>query len=71
MPNGNRKLGFENGQTYLGRLTDLGVRRTAADIDPFWRELKVIFDQSLLSRNASIEVLGSHHLGHVDLTPII
>jgi hypothetical protein len=27
----------------VNRLTDLGVRRTAADIDPFWRELKVIF----------------------------
>lgn len=39
--------GSKNGQAYLGRLADLGVRRTAADLDPLRGELEAIFEREL------------------------
>ena len=45
MPNGIRKPGVENGEAYLARLADLGVRRTAADLDPLRGEARSeVFD---------------------------
>jgi len=37
----------KNGQAYLGRLADLGTRRTAADLDPLRGELETIFEREL------------------------
>lgn len=37
----------KDGQAYLGRLADLGVRRTAADLDPLRGELEAIFEREL------------------------
>jgi len=37
----------KNGQAYLGRLADLGVRRTAADLNPLRGELETIFEREL------------------------
>lgn len=39
--------GSKNGETYLGRLADLGVRRTAADLDPLRSELEKLFEREL------------------------
>lgn len=39
--------GSKNGETYLGRLADLGVRRTAADLDPLRGELEKLFEREL------------------------
>jgi len=39
--------GTPDGQAYLGRLEQLGVRRTAADLDPLRRELEEIFEREL------------------------
>jgi hypothetical protein len=39
--------GSKNGETYLGRLADLGVKRTAADLDPLRGELEAIFEREL------------------------
>jgi hypothetical protein len=39
--------GMPDGRTYLERLANLGVRRTAADFDPLRRELEDIFEQGL------------------------
>jgi len=39
--------GSKNGETYLARLADLGVRRTAADFDPLRGELETIFAREL------------------------
>ncbi len=37
----------KDGQAYLGRLADLGVRRTAADFDTLRRELEGLFESEL------------------------
>lgn len=39
--------GSKNGETYLGRLAELGVKRTAADLDPLRSELEAIFEREL------------------------
>jgi hypothetical protein len=39
--------GSKNGEAYLGRLADLGVRRTAADLDPLRSELEKLFEREL------------------------
>jgi hypothetical protein len=39
--------GSKNGEAYLARLADLGVRRTAADLDPLRSELEKIFEREL------------------------
>jgi len=49
VPSGIRKPGIENRQAYLGRLADLGVRRTASDLSPLRGELEGIFDWGLPS----------------------
>lgn len=42
----------KDGQAYLGRLADLGVRRTAADLDPLRGELEKIFERELSGAGA-------------------
>ena len=42
----------KDGQTYLGRLADLGVRSTAADLDPLRSELEKIFERELSGAGA-------------------
>jgi len=44
--------GSKNGETYLGRLADLGVRRTAADLDPLRGELEKLFERELSGAGA-------------------
>jgi hypothetical protein len=44
--------GSKNGETYLGRLADLGVRRTAADLDPLRGELEKLFERELSGTGA-------------------
>jgi hypothetical protein len=39
--------GSKNGEAYLGRLAELGVKRTAADLDPLRSELEAIFEREL------------------------
>jgi hypothetical protein len=39
--------GSKNGEAYLGRLADLGVRRTAADLNPLRGELEKILEQTI------------------------
>jgi len=38
---------FSDGRAYLERLADLGVKRTAADLDPLRGELEAIFEREL------------------------
>ena len=45
--------GSKNGETYLGRLADLGVKRTAADLDPLRGELEKIFERELSGAGAN------------------
>jgi hypothetical protein len=45
--------GSKNGETYLGRLADLGVRRTAADLDPLRGELEKLFERELSGAGAT------------------
>lgn len=44
--------GSKNGEAYLGRLADLGVKRTAADLDPLRSELEKIFERELSGTGA-------------------
>lgn len=44
--------GSKNGEAYLGRLADLGVRRTAADLDPLRGELEKLFERELSGTGA-------------------
>ena len=44
--------GSKNGEAYLGRLADLGVKRTAADLDPLRGELEKIFERELSGTGA-------------------
>ena len=39
--------GSKNGEAYLGRLAELGVKRTAADLNPLRSELEAIFEREL------------------------
>jgi hypothetical protein len=44
---GNNWKEFTDGRSYLERLANLGVRRTAADLDPLRGELETIFEREL------------------------
>jgi hypothetical protein len=43
----------KNGQAYLGRLADLGVRRTAADLSPLRRKLEGLFEREFSGTDAA------------------
>jgi hypothetical protein len=47
--------GAPDGRTYLERLANLGVRRTATDFDPLRRELEEIFEQGLGGSTATAD----------------
>ena len=48
----------KDGQAYLGRLADLGLGRSAADIDPLRRELETLFTQRMATWCAKFDIVG-------------
>ncbi len=50
--------GVKNGETYLGRLADLGVKRTAADLDSLRSELEKIFEREFSGDTAKTATRG-------------